>query len=415
MPTYQYNARDDKGAATNGTLVAQSLAEATKQLRSQGKYPTSIRVAGAAEPDVARSPARGSARATVRPGGIRISRSELIQLSNQLAIMSETGVTLSDALESISQQEMRPNTAALVRDLSTQVQSGCDFSAALARHPRSFPRLYIALIRASEKSGMLSKMLNRATNYLRDEADIVRKVRGALTYPAIMMAFALTTTVFLLIFVLPRFTVIYASRGAALPAPTRVLMAISGAFTAHWAALIGGVAAAIIVGQLFFASAFGKRTWHIAQLHLPLLGSMFRKLYLARGIRMIGTMSGAGVGLVDCVQTAQDLTPNSLFQEMWQDVLLKIQAGKQMSEPLSTSNLCPRSVAQIIQSGERSGKLSFVLEQLAGFSEQELKEKIADLTRYIEPAMIVVMGAIIGSVAMALMLPIFSISKVIAK
>jgi type IV pilus assembly protein PilC len=275
--------------------------------------------------------------------------------------------------------------------------------------------LYIALIRASEKSGMLAKMLLRATAYVRDEAEVLRRVRGALTYPAIMLGFAITTTIFLLAFVMPRFTVIYASRGAALPAPTRVLMAISGCVTGHWALLLSGAIGVFVVGQLFFGSKFGRRCWHIAQLHLPLLGPLFRKLYLARGIRMIGTMSGAGVSLIDCVQTAHDLTSNTLYQEMWQDVLVKIQAGKQMSEPLAANPLVPRSLAQMVQSGERSGKLSFVLEQIAGYSEQELKETIADLTRYIEPAMIVVMGAIIGGVAMALMLPIFSISKVIAK
>jgi type IV pilus assembly protein PilC len=408
MPNFVYQARDENGASTNGVVNAKSPVEATRLLRAQGKYPTSIRVAGDSQ-------AHSAHEQSPRRPGLRISRTELIQLSNQLSIMAETGVTLSEALESISQQELRPNAVALVRDLLTQVQSGSDFSAALARHPRSFPRLYIALIRASEKSGMLAKMLMRATAYVRDEAEVLRRVRGALTYPAIMLGFAVTTTVFLLAFVLPRFTAIYASRGAALPAPTRVLMAISACVTGHWAILLFAAIAAYVLGYLFLGSPFGRRCWHTAQLHLPLLGPLFRKLYLARGIRMIGTMSGAGVSLVDCVQTAHDLTSNTLYQEMWQDVLLKIQAGKQMSEPLATSPLVPRSLAQMVQSGERSGKLSFVLEQIAGYSEQELKETIADLTRYIEPAMIVVMGAIIGSVAMALMLPIFSISKVIAK
>jgi type IV pilus assembly protein PilC len=408
MPNYIYQARDENGASTNGVISAQSPVEATRLLRAQGKYPTSIRITGDSEGPSSREQSQ-------RRPGLRISRTELIQFSNQLSIMAETGVTLSEALESISQQELRPNAVALVRDLLTQVQSGSDFSSALARHPRSFPRLYVALIRASEKSGMLAKMLLRATTYLRDEAEVLRRVRGALTYPAIMLAFAVTTTIFLLAFVMPRFTVIYASRGAALPAPTRMLMAVSGCVTGHWAMLLGAAIAAYVLGYMFLGSPFGRRCWHAAQLHMPLLGPLFRKLYLARGIRMIGTMSGAGVSLVDCVQTAHDLTSNTLYQEMWQDVLLKIQSGKQMSEPLAASPLVPRSLAQMVQSGERSGKLSFVLEQIAGHAEQELKETIADLTRYIEPAMIVVMGGIIGSVAIALMLPIFSISKVIAK
>ena len=132
-------------------------------------------------------------------------------------------------------------------------------------------------------------------------------------------------------------------------------------------------------------------------------------------MRMIGTMAGAGVSLVDCVHTAIDLCPNSYFREMWDDVLVQIQAGKQMSEPMRQSPLVPRSIAQMLYSGEKGGKLGFVMEQVAGYSETELKEKIAELTRYIEPAMIVVMGVIIGGVALALMLPIFTISKVVAR
>jgi type IV pilus assembly protein PilC len=131
-------------------------------------------------------------------------------------------------------------------------------------------------------------------------------------------------------------------------------------------------------------------------------------------MRMIGTMAGSGVSLIDCVATANDLCPNSYFKDLWSDVSLQIQAGKQMSEPMRESHLVPRSVAQMIYSAEKSGKLAFVLEQISGFAETELKEKIAELTRYIEPAMVVVMGVIIGGVAMALMLPIFTISKVVA-
>jgi type IV pilus assembly protein PilC len=131
-------------------------------------------------------------------------------------------------------------------------------------------------------------------------------------------------------------------------------------------------------------------------------------------MRMIGTMAGAGVSLVDCVDTARDLCGNVYYSELWKDVGDKIQTGKQMSEPLTQSSLVPRSVAQMIHSGERGGKLAYVMDQVSGFAEQELKENIVELTRYIEPAMIVVMGFIIGGVALALMLPIFTISKVVA-
>ena len=141
---------------------------------------------------------------------------------------------------------------------------------------------------------------------------------------------------------------------------------------------------------------------------------MLRKLHLARGMRMIGTMAGAGVTLVDCVTTAHDLCGNLHFRELWDEVSRKIQTGKQLSDPLFASPLVPRSVAQMIHSGEKSGKLAAVMEQVSTFAEQELKDKITELTRYIEPAMIILMGLLIGGVALAMMLPIFTISRVVA-
>jgi type IV pilus assembly protein PilC len=405
MPTFAYTARDESGNAISGTLAGASVAEVSQALRAQRQYPVSIRPATPSD----------NPKETVGSRGIKISRAEVIQLSTMLATMLETGVTLNEALDCVAlQADRNPKLKALVADLSTQVQGGCDFSAALARHPRTFPRLYIALIKASEKSGLLSRLLVRATNYMRDEQETLRRVKGALTYPGIMLAFAVTTTIFLLAFVLPKFTVIYASKGAALPVPTQVLMSASNMIVDHWLALAIGVASAATLGYFYFSSQQGQRVWHWLQIHIPLMGAMFRKLHLSRGMRMIGTMANAGVSLMDCVETAKDLCGNSYYSDLWSAVLQQIQTGKQMSEPLSTSPLVPRSVAQMIHAGEKGGKLAFVMEQVSTFAEAELKETITELTRYIEPAMIVIMGVIIGGVALALMLPIFTISRVVA-
>src|SRR5688572_23767524 len=411
MPTYVYTARDNSGDPVNGTTAADSVAELTQRLRREGKYLTSVNEA----PDGAEDAPRSGASASLAQAGVRVSRAEVIQLSTQLAIMLETGVTLLEALDCATAQAAKPNVKELVEDLSTQVQRGTDFSTALARHPKSFPRLYVAMVRASEKSGMMSKMINRATAYLRDEQDTLRRVKGALTYPAIMLSFALTTTLFLLAFVLPKFTVIYANKGAALPVPTRLLMSASDMVVHNWQMLLMGTLAAAAAAYYYVGTPGGQRTWHWLQLHVPLIGPMFRKLHLSRGIRMIGTMAGAGVSLVDSVGTAHALCGNVLFRELWDEVSRKIQTGKQLSDPLFASDLVPRAVAQMIHSGEKSGKLSSVMEQVAAYSEQELKDKITELTRYIEPAMIVIMGVIIGGVALALMLPIFTISRVVAK
>jgi type IV pilus assembly protein PilC len=401
MPLYAFTARDSSGTPVDGTLHASSAEQAAQQLRAQGRFATSVR------------PVSEKARAA-GGGGIKIRRDEVIGFSNQLAVMLDTGVTLAEALECCSENASRPQVKELLEDLSSQVQNGIDFSAALARHPRSFPKLYIALIQASEKSGMMSRLLTRATQYLKDEQEILRKVKGALTYPGIMFGFALLTTVFLLAFVMPRFTVIYANKGAALPAPTKILMTLSDALVTQWMYIVPAVGAAVVCLAVFLRSARGKVCKDWASLKVPLVGPMLQKLHLARGLRTIGTMASAGVALTDCVDTARALSGNSYFAALWNNVSEKIQNGRPFSEPLRASPLVPGSVSRMLASGEKGGKLAMVMEQVASFAEIELKEKIHELTRYIEPAMIMMMGLLIGGVALALLMPIFSISNVVA-
>lgn len=407
MPTFAYTARDSAGVAVEGTIGGQSVEDAGRQLRTQGKYPLTVRpmqVAAPTRPDAAR-PGRA---------GIKISRDEVIQISNQLAIMLDTGVTLSEALQCCAENAERPPAKALLDDLANTVNAGVDFSVALTRHPRSFPRIYVALIKASEKSGMLSRLLNRATTYLKDEQEIIRKVRGALTYPGIMFGFALITTIFLLAFVLPRFTTIYANKGAALPMPTKILMAISGALVHQWMYIVPAVLGTVGVGWMFFRTPKGKRAGDWIALNAPGIGPMFKKLHLSRGLRTVGTLATAGLTLTDCVETASGLCSNSYFGDLWEDVSHQIQNGKPFSEPLARNKLVPGSVTRMLAAGEKGGKLGQVMEQVATFSEEELKEKINELTRYIEPAMIMLMGILIGGVTLALLLPIFTISKVVA-
>jgi len=401
MPTFAYTARDSAGHATTGSMVADTIADVSRLLRADGKYPTDVR------------PAVEATRAqAVR--GLKISRHDLITVSQQLSIMIETGVTVSESLDSVAAQCDKPVVKKLVEDVARQIQDGGSFSAAIGKHPRSFPRLYVALVQASERSGMLGKLLARATTYLRDEAEIVRRVRGACMYPLFMVSFAILTTIFLLAFVLPKFTSIYAAKAAALPLPTKILMNASTFIVTNKYSLVVGLLFTVVGGWFYLRTTGGQRAWHYVQLNLPLLGPMFRKMHLSRGLRMIGTMAGAGVSLVECVKTAHDLTTNTYYRKLWDIVGEQIHAGRQFSEPLFATALCPPSVAQMLKSAEKSGKLAVVLEQVAGYAEQELKEKIAEVTRYIEPIMIMVMGLIIGGVSLALLLPIFSISKVMS-
>ncbi len=408
MQQYAYTAKDSSGASIEGSIVALSIEEAARLIRSQGKYPLSVR-------PQAEKGKGADAKPVMAARGIKISRADVVQLSTQLSIMLDTGVTLTEALECSAMNVEKPQMKRLIEDVAAQVNQGVDISTALSRHPRSFPRLFIAMIKAGEKSGQLPRMLTRASDYLKDEQEITRKVKGALTYPCIMLSFAVLTTVFLLIFVLPRFTTIYASKGAALPTPTKILMAMSDALIHQWMFIAPGVVAVVVTLVLGVRTQRGGRIRDWLMLNMPVFKPLFRKLNIARGLRTMGTMSSAGVGLVECVETARALTSNIYFVELWDDVSNQIQAGKRFSEPLSASSLVPGAVTRMLASGEKGGRLAHVMEQVAIFAEHELKEKIAELTRYIEPAMICLMGILIGGVTLALLLPIFSISKVVSQ
>jgi type IV pilus assembly protein PilC len=229
-----------------------------------------------------------------------------------------------------------------------------------------------------------------------------------------MLGFAVTTPIFLLAFVLPKFAAIYASKAAALPTPTKDPHGFSQFILDHRISLPVSIAVTVAALMWYVAGRPANAPLHWVQLHVPLLGPMFRKLHLARSMRMIGTMAGAGIPLTDCVATANDLCGNVYFRELWTVVLERIQTGRQLWEAMSDHPLIPRSICQMIHSGEKAGKLAFVMDQVSGFAEQELKEQIAELTRYIEPIMIILMGVIIGGVALALLLPIFTISRVVA-
>ena len=356
--------------------------------------------------------ARTATAARPAPGKPRLKRNDLIQLAAQLTVMLETGVTIVDALRSVAGQTDKPNVKAVVEDVAGFIEQGEEFSAALARHPRSFPRIFVALVRASEKSGMLPQMIERASGYLKDEAEILRKVKGALTYPGIMFAFACTTCVFMLTFVLPRFTGLYKGKEHLLPVPTKVLLGASGFITGHWMILVPSVL--IGVGGLVYwlRSPAGKVAWHNAQLRLPLLGPMFRKLHLSRGLRMIGTLAASGISLVECLDTARDVSGNGRYTELWQQSEQQIRSGVPFSDSLRGHPLVPGSITQMLHSGEAGGRLAEVTQRVAEHAEVELKETITELTRYIEPAMIVLMGAIIGGMTMAMLLPVFTVSRV---
>ncbi len=408
---YAYQARDQKGQTLSGIVNAPSLADATRALRNEGKYVIDIKPAKAG----ATADGSPAAPTVVATKNTRVSREELINFTLQLSVMVDTGVPLSEALHALAEQTFSDPFVAVLKAVDNDVTGGKDISACFERYPRVFPHYYISLVRASEISGTMGPMLRKLADYLVSQRETGKKVKGALVYPGFMMVMSIGVTIFLLTAILPKFTSIFASRKAALPMPTQVLMAISGSLIHFWYLWIVGVAA--IAGGIFFLlrTPTGQRVADGLKLKLPIFGPMFHKLYLSRSLSTMGTMISSGVQMLDCLAIVKDVSGNALYQAMWEDVRLKVQNGAQLSEPLLKSSLVPKSIAQMITSGEKTGELPNVLNRISAYMEEDLRTAIKTATQFIEPVMIGLMGGLIGGVAIAMLMPILTISKVMAQ
>lgn len=404
MARFMYQARDGRGDLGSGTIAAANVDEAGQLLRADGKFVIKLT-------EVDDEPGGGMSLAAHAK---RCKRSDVIYFAHQMAIMVETGVPLSDALDSLVEQTSNPHMKAVLADINSAVQSGVSLSSALKRHDRVFPPIMTSLIHASEFSGTMGLMLDRVAEYLTKEMKIYKQAKGALMYPAFMAFTAVTVVVLLLTFVLPKFADIYGSKGAALPLPTQILLNISGCMTNYWYFWLGGALAVV------FAIVFGTKTkpggraadW--LRLNFPVVNNMFTQLYLTRSCRTMGTMISAGVPLLDTISIVREITTNSYYQELWEEVDEGIRQGVQLSDPMFRSTLIPRPIVQMIRSGEKSGRLGEVMSRISEFTETEFDQSVKNVTGMIEPVMVVTMGLIIGFIAVSLLLPIFSVGNVVA-
>ncbi len=407
MPTFRYKARDARGELMTGLLNAVSATDAGALLRGEGKFVVAIDEA----PE--RDPEKTDEAKAVRTGG-RVRRDDVISFAHQLAAMIETGVPLSDALECAADQCDDPAFRAVLTDVYDRVQSGSELSVALRQHPKAFPPVMIALVSASELSGTMGTMLDRISGYLQKEQQTAKKIKSALTYPAIMLVMITGVTIGLLTWVLPKFTGIFASRGATLPLPTRILMAASESLLSYWYFWIGGVAFVVVSFLFAKRTEGGRRSLDLLKLRCPVLGELFRKLYITRSMRTMGTMLEAGVPILDMVATAREVTRNAWYEDLWDDLDDRMRRGGQLSDGMFETPLIPRNVAQMVYAGEKSGRLGKTMNKIATFTEDEFDEQVKATTSLIEPAMTAAMGLIIGFIAIALLLPIFSVSNVVA-
>jgi type IV pilus assembly protein PilC len=268
-------------------------------------------------------------------------------------------------------------------------------------------------VKASELSGGFSKMLDKVANYLAQQIETRSMVRGAMIYPFIIGFMAIGTTIFLLTFVLPRFMMIFKGKEAALPAPTKLLLAMSSFMTNYWYILLMGVGALAYGIFLILKTEQGKIGFDRLKLTIPLFKKLFRALYISRSLHTMGQLVNAGVPMLDTIAITAEISGNMLYKRMWRSVFSAVKQGKKISWTLQRNPLLPRPVVQMISAGEESGKLGEVLDEVSEFYSRELKSVIKTVTAMLEPIMIVVMGGLVGFIAMSIILPIFKLSSLV--
>ena len=349
----------------------------------------------------------------------KVKSDELISFATQLSVMMDSGVVLSDALDAISGQCNPGNFRLVLEDIATRITSGESFSGALAKYPKVFGTMFISMVCASEASGKMSEMLDVLSGYLTADAETRKRVKGAMIYPLVMLLMSVAATASVMFFVLPKFASIYNAKGASLPKLTQVLV--------NFSTVLGDARIMTIVMTVMIAGGFGiyywrqtvsgQKTMDWLQVHLPIFGGMFIDSVLTRSMRIMSTMIKTGVSLLDTLEVMKMSCGNYYFNRLWSVTDMKIRDGYQLSDSILLSpysHLVAPGIIQMLRAGEKSGHLAEVCDKVSSFYEKKLQISIKTATSLIEPIMIIIMGGIIGTIAIALLLPVFRISSVMS-
>ena len=407
MANYKYSVRDASGKVQNGTLSSESLEAAASILRGQG-----LRIVNIAPVVAGIDKDKLFQRLSELNAG-KPKTSHILDFTTQLAVMMRAGINLRSALEGIADQTSHATFKKVVYQIKADVEAGKQFSEGLARFPKLFGKMYVNMVRASEMSGSFSEMLDRIAAYIQQEMETRRMVIGAAIYPAVIGTMAVVVTVFLLTFVLPKFYIVFEGKEDILPWATKFLMGLSDFVVSQKLYLIIG-AVAIFAGSFAFAKTeVGGFFVDKMKLRVPALKGMFRALYISRSLQTMGQLINAGVPMLDTIAITGDISGNRLYKGMWKSVYSSVKQGKKVTAPLRKTKLLPMSVVQMIAAGEDSGKLGEVLDEVSEYYHKRLREAIKTVTGLIEPIMIIVMGTVVGFIAMAIILPIFKMSAIV--
>jgi type IV pilus assembly protein PilC len=387
MPKFAYSAETVDGLIQKGTQSANTLGQAQLKLAARNLRVTTL------------APKKG---VNLELSKKKVKRVELMNLSRQLAAFLQAGVPLLDSINLLAEETDRVAVRRVLTDIEGNLRAGLTLSEAVERFPKDFPPFYRGILRSAELTGRLDTVLDQLSGYLERDLEARRKVKGAMMYPAVIAVLAVVTVVILSVFVLPKFKLFFASLGTDLPLPTRMLLATTTFMQSWWWALIGGLAVATVGYLLGMRRPSVRRLRDGLVLRLPVVGVTVRYAVVERFTRLLASMTAAGVPLPEAMSVATGSLRNLVFERGLTTARRLMIDGAGLAGPVAASRLFPPVVTQMIRVGEETGTLDRQLEVAATYYARELDYKIQKLTTLIEPMVMLVMGGIVGFVAIAL-------------
>lgn len=423
MPRFQYIALDARGQESTGSVEANSETEVIGQLRQAGYFPTGVYAEGKApsrdgKVKRTRKPApailpksAGGSRQTTLLARRKVKPKTLMIFTRQLATLIDSGLPLLRSLNVLSKQERDSLLKRTTESLADSVQGGSTFSDSLSQHPRIFNNLYVSMVKAGELGGVLEVVLTRLAEFQEKAQKIKNKVLAAMVYPIIVLVLALSIMSFLLVFIVPRFELIFHEMLGDKPLPTITLFVIGVSDFAqkNWAFIIGAIVALIIGIKLAGRSSAGRAVIDRIKLRSPLFGDLIRKTAISRFARTLGTLVTSGVSILQALNITRDTAGNYVIATAISQVHDRVKEGESIVQPLETSGAFPPMVISMIDVGEETGQLPEMLLKIADVYDDEVDNSVAALTSLLEPIMIVFLAAVVGTIVIALFLPLISI------
>jgi type IV pilus assembly protein PilC len=409
MPTFMYEAMNQSGQEVKDEVEANTTEDALAKIRNLGFFPTRIREKGGAKPKTA------SRKQRISFG--RIKPKQMTQFTRQLSTLIDAGLPILRSINILEEQQRPGAMRSTLRQVAEDIEGGATFSEALAKHPKSFSRLYVNMVAAGETGGVLDTILQRLAEFMEKAAKLKRKVVGALIYPAAVISFAVAIVTGIMIIVIPKFKEIFLDFDVALPKPTLILIGLSDWFVLGtppgWAVLLFSPIAAAMLFKLVRSSQGGRYATDLVGLKLPILGSILEKTSVARFARTLGTLITAGVPILEAILITKETAGNEVFARAMQSVHDSIREGESFASPLRATKVVDGLVVNMIDVGEETGELDKMLMKIADTYEDEVDTLVAGLFSLIEPVMVIFLGLIVGFIVVSLFLPLVSLIEAV--